>query len=784
MGPHWAPRRGSERDLERRTRQIKEIMRLGATMRAEMGLENILRQVVEAVSSTLGFGVAVLNLVHDRNEHVEVVASVGLTDAEHQRLLKTPPPLSRLLAVMRPEFCISHSYFISHHYKHLLEGVEGVTVFSPVLPVSQRAPDTWHPEDVLLVPLVSPREERLLGILSLDQPDDSKVPALETIEIVELFAGQAAIAIETSRLFQEREQERQALEAQLFELLYHLEQVRQGNLDVRVQLSGNTLRPMADSLNSVLQTLSGLLANVRTAGEVVSGSASEVRASATQLSANAQYQAQQIYDVSSAVETMAMSVRTIAGIAHDARAVVQEAIEISQVGREAAERAAEGMSAVREMAIQSVKKMKRLGESSQEIGEIVQLVSDFASQTNLLALNASIEAARAGEEGRGFAVVAKEIRNLANSSAEAAKQIHARIKGIQNETNGVVVTIEHSTQQVVLQSELATQAGSALQAVDGATQRIARSIAEMNESATQQADSAAMVAHSMSGIAQITSETGERMEHMRGSMDRLVELAESLLSSIGAFRLGDGTRGAGLPLLPAAFSPVEQETLPMPAVGTFGLPDQSNGFALPQMQGGQPGNQTSYVNPVVVKGRATSALPRSNAPVHPLPPDLRTPSRPTSASNASNVTSGPLPPSHMNRVQITPSTSGPLPPMRIGNLSTQGMGIPASASMPLAPRTSGPPSPSGMGAPSPNSMPRTSGPLPSGNTSGAGASGMNGESYQDRSWTSAFNLPDLANSPSNPNAQSGANGRRTDATRSPAETRVLPSSDAWNQERE
>lgn len=750
-------------------------MRLGATMRAEMGLENILRQVVEAVSSTLGFGVAVLNLVQDKNEFVEVVASVGLTDAEHQRLLKTPPPLSRLLAVMRPEFCISHSYFISHHYKHLLEGVEGVTVFSPVVPTSQRAPDTWHPEDVLLVPLVSPREERLLGILSLDQPDDSKVPALETIEIVELFAGQAAIAIETSRLFQERELERQALEAQLFELLYHLEQVRQGNLDVRVQLSGNTLRPMADSLNSVLQTLSGLLADVRTAGEVVSGSASEVRASATQLSANAQYQAQQIYDVSSAVESMAMSVRTIAGIAQDVKSVVQEAIEISQVGREAAERAAEGMSAVREMAIQSVKKMKRLGESSQEIGEIVQLVSDFASQTNLLALNASIEAARAGEEGRGFAVVAKEIRNLANSSAEAAKQIHARIKGIQNETNGVVVTIEHSTQQVVLQSEMATQAGAALQAVDGATQRIHRSVAEMNETATQQADAAAMVSHSMSSIAQITAETGDSMEHMRGSMDRLVELADSLLRSIGAFRLGDGTRGAGLPLLPAAFSTVEQETMPMPALGAYGQPDQSNGFTMPQMQGIQP----SYVNPVVVKGHATSALPRSNAPVHPLPPDLRTASRSTGMPN---VTSGPLSSNQMNRVQVTPSTSGPLPPMRIGGSQTQGMGMPAPASVPLAPRTSGPVPPSGMGVPSPNSLPRTSGPLPSGNPSGA--SGMNGESYRDRSWTSAFNLPNLTNSPGNPNAQSGANGRQTDATRSPAETRVLPSFDAWHQERE
>lgn len=784
--------------MERRTRQIKEVMRLGATMRAEMGLENILRQIVEAVSSTLGFGVAALNLVQDRSEHVEVVASVGLTDAEHQRLLKSPPPLSRLLGVMRPEFCISHSYFISHHYKHLLDGVEGVTVYSPVPPSSQRPPDAWHPEDVLLVPLVSPREDRLLGILSLDQPDDGKVPAIDTIEIVELFAGQAAIAIETSRLFQEREQERQALEAQLFELLFHLEQVRQGNLDVRVQLSGNTLRPMADSLNSVLQTLSGLLADVRTAGEVVSGSAAEVRDSATQLSANAQYQAQQIYDVSSAVESMAMSVRTIAGGAHDVSAVVQEAIEISQVGREAAERAAEGMSAVREMAIQSVKKMKRLGESSQEIGEIVQLVSDFASQTNLLALNASIEAARAGEEGRGFAVVAKEIRNLANSSAEAAKQIHARIRGIQNETNGVVVTIEHSTQQVVMQSELATQAGAALQAVDVVTQRIAHSIAEMNATATQQADAAAMVSHSMFGIAQITSQTGESMERMRESMDRLAELAASLLRSIGAFRLGDGSRGAGMALLPAARSAEDQETQPMPTLGSAGFPGQASSFSLPLTGGRQPGNQGSYVNPTVAKGRATSALPRSNAPVHPLPLDLLSAARQPSVPNVTSgplsltATSGPLPPrtsgplpsGPTSRPVATPSTSGPLPSLRIGNTASSSMGMPASPSIPLPPRTSGPlpPSGSGAGMPSPFSMPRTSNPLAPGSSDGG--SGMRSESYQDPAWTSAFNLPNLTNPSSNPGGHGEANGGRPDTTRSAAEARVYPPSDSWKHDQE
>ncbi len=603
MVTNWVQRRGPDRDLERRTRQIKEIVRLGTVLRADLALDDILRQLVEAISTTLGFHVAVLNLLHADRDTVEIVATAGLTEMERERLLKSPPLVSRLLAVLRPEFCISHSYFISHNYKHLFEGVEGVTVYTPLPPSAQRPPDAWHPEDVLLVPMVSPREDRLLGLLSLDQPEDGKIPTIEAIEIIELFASQAALAIDTSRLFTEREHERKALESGLFELLYHMEQVRQGNLDVRVQLSAATLRPMAESLNGVLQRLGELLTNVRAASEVVNASASEARGAAIQLAAGAQQQAEQIVGVSSAVEGVETSVRAIAEVAYDSATIAQEAIEISNEGRQAAERAAEGMSAVREMALQSVKRIKRLGESAQDIGEIVQMVSDFAAQTNLLALNAAIEAARAGEHGRGFAVVASEIRNLANNSAEATKQIHARIRGIQNDTSAVVVAIEHSTQQVVVQSDLASQAGAALEAVDIVTKRIARAIGVMNETAMRQAEAATRVSSSIMEISGITAQTRDSMEQMRDSMDHLVELAQSLLKAVSVFHLGDAQRAQGLALLPAApgssLFAAELATQPMPAYS-----------AMPS------GDANSM--PPISPGSITTALPRTTFPLHPL----------------------------------------------------------------------------------------------------------------------------------------------------------------------
>ena len=579
MMNNWVQRRSTERDVERRARQVKEIVRLGTMLRAEMDMDRMLGQVVESINSTIGFHAAGLNLVREESEYVAVVATAGLGEAERQRLLAHPPQLQQLIGVMRPEFCISHSYFISHHHRALLEMLPSVPAQAlPTTGELQRAADAWHPLDVLLVPLVSPRTGRMLGILSLDQPLDGKIPTFETIEIIELFADQAALAIDTAQLFAEREQERRTLEAGLFDLLYHLEQVRQGNLAVRVDLPGTILGPMAGSLNAVIETLGAVLADVRSASEVVNQHASEIHGAAGHIATNAQQQAERILEVSRAMERMAQSVRRIAETANGSMAVAGEAIDISHAGREAAEEAARGMSQVREVVLQSAKRIKRLGESSQEIGNIVDMVSDFANQTNLLALNAAIEAVRAGEHGRGFALVAHEIRNLANSSAEATKQISARVKGIQAETQQVGLTIEHSTERVVLQSDLATQAGAALEAVDAVTQRIASAIASITETAKQQAHAALLIARAMDEIASVSAQTRDGMHHTSAAMEHLVKLAHTLLEHVGHFRLAEGRRGPALLAEPRpgasqpgvataqwAPNPAELATEPMPA---------------------------------------------------------------------------------------------------------------------------------------------------------------------------------------------------------------------------
>jgi methyl-accepting chemotaxis protein len=571
----WAQRRGGDRDTERRVRQIRELVRLSATLHADGGLDEILEQLAGAVTTTIGFGAAVFNLVHAQNPHLDVVAAVGLDHETFQTLRQSPPRLSAVERVMRPEFMLpgSQSYHISHEFSYLLEDIESVSVHPSPPHAAPRPVDAWHPDDMLLVPLTSSRDQRLLGILSLDEPEDGKVPSRETMEVVELFANQAALAIEAASMFEERERERVLLQDGLYSLLYQMGEINPEYPGAQVALGNTGPDSLAETLNAVLYRLSAVLAEVYRASEVVNQSAAEVQAAATQLALGAQHQAQQIQGVSSAVAGMAEGVRHIAGTADAATTVMAEGLDISRLGREAAEQAATGMAKVREMTLQSARKIKRLGESTQEIGEIVQMVADFANQTNLLALNAAIEAARAGENGRGFTIVAQEIRNLATSSAEATNAIHGRIKGIQSDTSSVVLSIEEGTSEVVTQSDLALQAGAALESADAVIQRLAHVLGDITRTAGQQAQSATAIARSMEEIAQITTRTRDSTANMRVSMARLADLANSLALSISGFRFGQPPSAPWMPADTFAasqpslgYASMDTVTAPMPAI--------------------------------------------------------------------------------------------------------------------------------------------------------------------------------------------------------------------------
>ena len=216
----------------------------------------------------------------------------------------------------------------------------------------------------------------------------------------------------------------------------------------------------------------------------------------------------------------------------------------SHKGGDAVRRTIDGMNTIRETIQETSKRIKRLGESSQEIGNIVELINDLAEQTNILALNASIQASMAGAAGRGFAVVADEVQRLAERATNATKQIDTLVRAIQTDTNGAVVSMERSTADVVGGATLAENAGAALEKIEHVSNQIASLVQNISASARNQSQSSQSVARNMQVLREISSQTADATSNTSEAIAKLAQLSAALRKSVSGFRLPDASAAA------------------------------------------------------------------------------------------------------------------------------------------------------------------------------------------------------------------------------------------------
>ncbi|MGH2496772.1 MAG: methyl-accepting chemotaxis protein [Ktedonobacteraceae bacterium] len=518
---------------QQRAHQIKEVIRLGNLLRAELGLDEVLQQVVNSLIACSGFRCAVVNLLEEEKNCVTAVAFAGGTEEGNRILRENPMTVEQMRRLMHSKFRVSQSYFIAHEY-----AVEFLDIPVVVdMPLDQYEPGGWHPEDALLVPLFSPRMKKILGFLSLDDPADGKIPTEESIEIIELFANQAAIAIDNARFFQEREAERLALEESIVALRRDLEQVQQGDLRVRVRPTHEKLQPVVEAVNVMIGEISEILGNVQKVTQAVDEHAQDVRRSSDLLARDASQQERQVEHISHVTDDMAGSIKSVSERAEKLAEALTGATEVTQGGQEQIARANDGMRFVRDTTMQSARVIKRLGESGQEINDTVVELTSLTTRMNLLALNAAIEAVRAGEQGQGFVVIAQEIRSLAVSSAEAARKVASRIRSIQNEITTVSQSVDQNIQHVVSQSELVTQTGIALEAISSVMESMVELMQGLEPAAESQAHGSQLVAHSVEEIARMASEIAGQSGHMKQSLAHLVELTNSLRSRFAVIRV-------------------------------------------------------------------------------------------------------------------------------------------------------------------------------------------------------------------------------------------------------
>ena len=241
---------------------------------------------------------------------------------------------------------------------------------------------------------------------------------------------------------------------------------------------------------------------------------------------------------------MASSVEEVSGNAERAADVARHSVEVAHKGGDAVRRTIDGMNTIRETIQETSKRIKRLGESSQEIGNIVELINDIAEQTNILALNASIQASMAGEAGRGFAVVADEVQRLAERAANATKQIEVLVRTIQTDTNEAVVSMERSTTDVVGGALLAENAGAALEEIEQVSNQIASLVQNISGSSRQQTGAAQNIARNMQVLKEISAQTAESTNATSAAIAKLAELSAGLRKAAAGFRLPGTTARA------------------------------------------------------------------------------------------------------------------------------------------------------------------------------------------------------------------------------------------------
>ena len=320
-------------------------------------------------------------------------------------------------------------------------------------------------------------------------------------------------------------------------LLDEMTNLAEGDLTVHTTVTEDITGAIADSVNYSIDALRNLVNTINNTSKQVASAAEVTQESTESLTNSSQKQSREIANVTSAVSEMAKSIEQVSEHAKSSANVAQQSVNIAHKGAQAVSRTIDGMDTIREQIQETSKRIKRLGESSQEIGDIVGLIDEIADQTNILALNAAIQASTAGEAGRGFAVVADEVQRLAERAGTATKQIEALVKTIQSDTNEAVISMEQSTTNVVSGAKLAVNAGEALTEIESVSDNLAALIQNITDATDKQTTAASNVTQTMDVIQEITMHTSESASNTASWVGKLTTLAQELKRSVAGFKL-------------------------------------------------------------------------------------------------------------------------------------------------------------------------------------------------------------------------------------------------------
>lgn len=345
------------------------------------------------------------------------------------------------------------------------------------------------------------------------------------------------LRLEAVRLRKQAEQRNRTEQEAIVRLMDELRELSNGDLTIEAQSSESNIGAIADSVNYTVESMRELVGTIKSTSASLGEATDQTQLLSQALLESSQRKSKQISLTSETASYMTATLNDVAVSTEASVEIARSSVEIAKEGRQRVNDSIRNMGAIRENIQDTAKRIKRLGESSLEIGDIIEVIRDIADQTNMLSLNAAIQASAAGEAGRGFAVVADEVQRLAEHSTNSAKQIERLVLAIQSDAKEAARSMESSTEHVVKGAEISQSAGKSLERIEDVSENLANLIIKMSNTIKSASEMSVGVTSSMNMLREMNRKTAKNTRDSTNKINDLKLLSESLEESVAGFKL-------------------------------------------------------------------------------------------------------------------------------------------------------------------------------------------------------------------------------------------------------
>lgn len=414
-------------------------------------------------------------------------------------------------------------------------------------PGDQKQLEVFQVKSVLIAPMLV--EGKLIGLLIAHQcraPRQWKASEINVFAQIALHLGyeieqvnlmaEREIGLAQAALAKERSQQKDLLKGQLLELMKQAEKAASGDLTVRAKVKDEDIGTVADFFNAIVENLQQVVQQVKQSVIQVNASLYEHESAVRSLSKDALKQARETDLTLDCIDQMVRSIHTVANHAQQAAEISRTAALTAEAGKFAMSETAQNITELRQSIGEATKKVKRLGESAQQISKAVLLINQIEMQTNVLAINAGIEATRT-EKHDGFAVIAEEVSALAGRASAATHEISQLVQTIQQETIDVVTAMEKSTAQVVSGTQSVEVAKQSLGQILRVSHQIDDIVHSISAATVSQVSTSNTVTTLMNTIAEVAKHTSSSSLEVSSSLRETVSVAKVLEESVQTFKV-------------------------------------------------------------------------------------------------------------------------------------------------------------------------------------------------------------------------------------------------------